>query len=103
VFDGRADLLEGHACVQEPLDDFENQDVPEAIEPLRSGTGGSPHGGFNKACACPVVQLAVGNPRRLARGGATVAGIFIQDRKVLGEKQTLGTACGYSNACRGLL
>ena len=69
VFDGGADLLQGDAGVQEPFDHLENQDVAEAVEPLRAGAGRAADGGLNESGACPVVELAVGDAGRLAGGG----------------------------------
>ncbi|MCY1188769.1 hypothetical protein D9M73_299190 [compost metagenome] len=92
--DSGPDLLQGHPGVQQALDDLEHQDVAEAVEALGPGALGSAHGGFDQAGAGPVVELAVGDSRRLADDGTPVTCVFIENRQVLGEKESLGIAKG---------
>src|SRR5688572_14287586 len=100
VFHGRADLLQGYASVQQPLDHLEDQDVTEAVEPLRSRAGGTADCGLHQTGPGPVVQLAVRDACGLAGGGTPVACIFVQHRKVLGEEKALSATCRHSYAGR---
>ena len=43
VLNRQPDLVQRDAGVEEPFDDFEDEDVPEAVEPLRAGAGGAPN------------------------------------------------------------
>ena len=71
--DGDAHLLEGHARVQELLNDLENEDVPEGVEALRSRAASRANRGLEQAGASPVVQLTVGDAGSVARNRPTVA------------------------------
>ena len=73
--DGGADLLQRDAGVEQTLDDLEDQDVAEGVEPLRAGAGGAAHGRLDQAGAGPVVELAVGDAGGVARGRTAVAGV----------------------------
>src|SRR5581483_869286 len=70
---GRADVLQRDPGVQEPLDDLEDDDVAEAVEPLGARSVGRADAGLDQAGAGPVVQLAVGDAGRGAGRGAAVA------------------------------
>ena len=59
--------------VQEPLDDLQDDDVPEAVEPLGARSVGRTHAGLDQAGTRPVVELAVGDARRRAGGRAPVS------------------------------
>ena len=61
------------ADLQQPLDDLQDDDVPEAVEPLRPRTVGGAHARLDQPGAGPVVQLAVGDAGRRARRGTPVA------------------------------
>lgn len=54
---GGADVGQGHPGDQQPLDDLEDQDVTEAVEPVGSRSARGPQGGFDQAGAGPVVEL----------------------------------------------
>src|SRR3546814_4831599 len=84
---GGADLLERDARVEKSLDDLEDQDVAERVEPLRARTRCAAHGGLDQAGAGPVVELAVGDAGGIARGRPTVAQVAGQRRHVVGEEQ----------------
>src|SRR5690606_2220500 len=73
VLDGGADVLQGHTGVEEALDDLQHDDVAEAVQPLAARPVGGPHTRFHQSRAGPVVQLAIGDPRRRAGGGTPVA------------------------------
>ena len=89
VLDGGADLLQRDAGVEQTLDDLEQQDVLEGVEPLRAGALGAADGGLDQAGAGPVVELAVGDAGGVARGRAAVAGVAGQRGDVVGEEQAL--------------
>src|SRR6478735_4921347 len=86
---GGADLLQRDAGVEEPLDDLEDQDVAEGVEPLRPGAGGAADARLDQAGAGPVVELAVGDAGGVARRRAAVAGVARERRYVVSEEQTL--------------
>jgi hypothetical protein len=89
VADGDADLLERDPGVQQPFDDLEDQDVPEAVETLGPRAGGTANRGLDQAGAGPVVKLSVGDPRGAAGGGPAVAGVLAKLGKVIGEQHPL--------------
>ena len=91
MFDGGADLLQGHAGVKQSLHNLEHEHVAEAVEALGTGSGGTTHGGYNQVCACPVVELTVGDAGCLAGDSATVAKVFLNDRDRVGEEHALFT------------
>ena len=91
VLDGGANLLQGHAGVEQSLHNLEHEHVAEAIEALGTGSGGATHGGYDQVGACPVVELAVGNAGCLAGDGAAVAKVFLDDRDRVGEEYALFT------------
>ncbi len=88
--DGAADLLQRDTGVEEPLDDLEDEDVAEAVEPLRARTTGRAHRGVDEAGPGPVVELAVGDPGGLARGGTAVPDLVVELGEVVGEQHALG-------------
>ena len=71
---GDADLLQRDAGVEQSLDELEHEDVAEAVEALRAGTGGAAHRGLDELRAGPVVELAVADAGRARGDGTAVAG-----------------------------
>ena len=92
--DCHPDLLEGDTGVEEPFDDLEHEDVAEAVQPLGAGAARVADGGLQQAGAGPVVQLAVGDARGSADGGAAVADGLVEGRRVLREEHPLGGPLG---------
>src|SRR5690606_29798683 len=86
---GGADLLERDAGVEKPLDDLQNQDVAEAVEPLGSGAVSRPDPRFDELGTGPVVELPVGDPGSRARDRPAVADVGGQRHRPLLEEQTL--------------
>src|SRR5688572_25454382 len=62
VTDGLADLREAYARVEQVADHAEVDQVPEGIQPLRTGSLGLPVARNHQSGACPVVELAVRDP-----------------------------------------
>src|SRR6478672_4897077 len=89
VLDRGADLLQRDARIEEALDDLEDQDVAEGVEPLGAGAGGAAHAGLDEAGAGPVVELAVGDAGRAAGGRSAVARVAGQRGHVVVEEQPL--------------
>ena len=92
MLDGGANLLQGHAGVEQSLHNLEYEHIAEAVEALGTGSGGATHGGYNQVGACPVVELTVGDADCFAGDGATVTEVFLDDRDRVGEEYTLFTA-----------
>src|SRR6202035_6126386 len=82
VLDSGTDLLQGDSRVEEPLDDLEHEDVAEAVEALGARAVCRANAWLHQARARPVVELAVGDARRGARGGASIPdlGAAIEER-----------------------
>ena len=98
VLDGEANLLQGHAGIEQALHDLEHENVAEAVEALGTGTGCAAHGGNHKVGAGPVVELAVGDTGCLASDGTTVTQVFLHHRNGVREEHALFTA---RRRCRG--
>ena len=84
-----ADRLQSDAGVEEPLDDLEDEDVTEAVEPLAAGSGRIADRRGHQIGACPVVEATVADADNLADGGTAVAGLFIEYGKIIIEQQPL--------------
>ena len=69
------DLLQRDPGVQQAFHDPEGQDVPEAVQPLRTGTGRGAHARLHQPGPGPVVQLAVADPGGGAGRRAAIADI----------------------------
>ena len=89
VVDGLADVLQGDAGVQQPLDDLQHEDVAEGVQPLRARAGGAADRRRDEAGTGPVVQLPVGDPCSGAGSRAAVADEVGVDLVVRGS-----TDCG---------
>src|SRR5690606_34584656 len=87
LLDGGADLLQRDAGVQQPLDQLEDEDVTEAVEPLRPGAGGAADRGDHELGARPVVQLAVRDARRTRGHRAAVADLVVHRGQPVGEEE----------------
>ncbi len=88
MVDRDADVVQRDAGVEQPLDDLENQDVLERIQPLAAGSRRAANRRHHQRRACPVVQLAVGDAGDLARTRAPIADQFVGHR-VVGEQTGL--------------
>ena len=88
--DGHADLLERDAGVQEPLDDLEQQDVAEGVEPLGARAPGAPDRGLDQAGTGPVVELTVGDAGDAAGDGPPVPGVGVEVGQRVTEEHGLG-------------
>lgn len=97
-----ADLLEGDAGVEQPLDDLEQQDVTEGVQALRAGALGSSDGGLDQPGTGPVVQLPVGDAGDAAGHRATVAGVDVKLRERIAEQHPLA-ALGYGGVKTGFV
>ena len=78
--DGRANLLQRDAGVEQALDEFQHEDVAKPIQALRARTTRALHGRLNEARARPVVELAVANPRGFCGHGALESAFSIELR-----------------------
>jgi hypothetical protein len=87
LVDGRADLLQRDAGVEEALDELEDEDVAEAVQTLRSRPAGSAHGRLDQFGARPVVELAIGDAGGPGGDGAAVADLVVHLRQAVGEQQ----------------
>src|SRR5690606_27020693 len=85
--DGRADLLQRDARVEQALDELEHEDVAEAVEALRAGAGGAADGGLDELGAGPVVELTVADAGGTRRDGAAVAGAVVEVGQPVGEQE----------------
>ena len=88
VVDGDADVVQRDAGVEQPLDDLEDQDVLERVQPLAARAGRAADGRHDEGGARPVVQLAVGDAGDLAGARPAVADELVGHR-VVGEQTGL--------------
>jgi hypothetical protein len=89
MLDRSTDLLQRDARIDQPLDHLQDQDVPEAVEPLGPGAGCAPNLGHDQAGTRPVVELPIGDASRAAGDRSTEAQVDRQRRKVALEQQPL--------------
>src|SRR5690625_1483029 len=94
---GSADLLERNAGIQEAFYDFQNQNIAETVQALRSRPGSRAHGWLHETRACPVVELSVGDSCGFAGGGPAITHISVEIRQVLVKQHSLRAA---GNGCR---
>ena len=88
LVDRDADLLQRDAGVEQTLDELEDEDVAEAVEALRTGSGRSPHGRLDELRARPVVELAVADAGGASGDRAAVAGAVVEVGQTVGEEQS---------------
>src|SRR6185437_8724457 len=69
---GRADLLQRDARVQKRFHDPQHEDVAETVESLSARAASGPDARLDQARPGPVVELAVSDPGRRARGLPTI-------------------------------
>ena len=81
LLDGGADLLQRDAGVEQSLDELEDEDVAEAVQPLRTGAARAADGGLDELGAGPVVELAVGDAGRARGDRAAVADLVVHLRE----------------------
>jgi hypothetical protein len=100
VVDRDPDVVQRDPGVEQPLDDLEDQDVLERVQPLRAGAVGGADAGCDQLRPGPVVELAVGDAGDLARGRAAVAHQLVGQRLV-GEQLTLLASCDLNRLLLG--
>ena len=88
MVDGDADVVQRDAGVQQSLDDLEDEDVLERVQPLAAGPGGAADRRHDQRGPGPVVQLAVGDAGDLAGARPAVADQLVGHR-VVGEQPGL--------------
>ena len=76
--------------VEQPLDDLEDQDVLERVEPLAARARRAADRGHDQPGARPVVELAVGDPHDLAGGRAAEADQLVRHPVEPGVEQRVG-------------
>src|SRR4051812_27368793 len=103
VLHGGADLLQGDPGVEQPLDDLQEQDVAEGVEPLGAGAGGAADARLDEPGARPVVELPVGDPGGVAGHRAAVAGVAGEGGDIVVEQQPLLVGDLGGLVCRGLV
>ena len=89
--DRRTDLLERDPGVQKALDDLENQDVAEGVEPLGARSLGASNRWLNQPGTCPVVELAIRDAGGSAGHRPAVARVGIELGKRVTEQHALST------------
>ena len=87
LLDRGADLLQRDAGVEQALDELQDQDVAEAVEPLRTRAARAADGGLDELGARPVVELAIGDAGGAGGDGAAVADLVVHLRKSVGEEE----------------
>src|SRR5690606_24634971 len=76
--DGRADLVEAHAGVEQALDDLELDDVQERVPTLGTRALGVLERGLQEVGARPVVELAIGDPHQATDLGGAVPHLSLE-------------------------
>src|SRR5690606_23046507 len=91
VLDRGADLLQRDPRVEQPFNDFEDEDVAEAVQPMRRRAAGHGHTGLDQLSTSPVVELAIRDSRCHTGGGTTVSDVHRQPHYVLVTQQAFFT------------
>src|SRR6516225_1117692 len=88
VVHGDPDVLQRDAGVEQSLDDLEDEDVLERVQPLTARACRTAYRGHHQRRARPVVELAVRDARDLAGAGTPVADELVWYR-VIGKQAGL--------------